>query len=633
MLPPQDLSGHQLGQYHLIRLLGEGGMGAVYEAEQLTIERTVAVKVLRADVAEQEGYIDRFKREVKIAATLQHPHILPVHDFGVDKGISFIAMRLVGGGSLADNLKEYGVPPLDRTLQVLKQLTDALGFAHQRGVVHRDLKPANILFDELGNAYLTDFGIAKVIGSATKMTKTGMMIGTPAYMSPEQWHGYEVEARTDLYALGIITYELLADSLPFVAQSTPVLMNKHINEPPDRIALIQGDAPESLKQFFTTALAKAPEERHLNAQVFFAEAEAAIHNAAEWLQGPMTNFKPLDYGDSDPRSTTEPPPPPPLRSSSRRPAIMVGIGLLAVVILIGVLIVFLGGSDDDGDGVKSAAQNEATETLTSTATEANVIDVPSDTPESSSDTALPTTQAPSETPTTIATATNTIRPIEVAISVVTLTLRPTATNTATQTPSPTNLPSITPTSTPSITSTFTPIPSITPSPTVPTDTPTSTNTATPTQTLTMTPTPTITLTPTPTTPVGHRMRLFYDENSLYLWNPMGPEWPVSPLTFEPLDASGFPTDRHMTGAAWTQFYGFVEPNACMAIEITQETTWLRPRECQYHNARLNPPRDYEIVFWVQHGNAVEFRVLWQEQEIARCPIATEAHTCDIYAPE
>jgi len=197
------LSGQQMGQYILQDQIGEGGMAIVYRAIQPSIDRAVAIKVLPRHLVERNPlFLDRFYREVQIAAQLQHPHIVPIHDFGEHDGLPYIVMAYLSGGSLADWLKGYGALELDAVSAVLQQIGAALDFAHQRGVVHRDFKPGNILFDAMGNAYLTDFGLAKIQG-AEAITLTDTMIGTPDYIAPDWSEEQEPTASVDIYAMAI----------------------------------------------------------------------------------------------------------------------------------------------------------------------------------------------------------------------------------------------------------------------------------------------------------------------------------------------------------------------------------------------------------------------------------------------
>ena len=230
-----DLSGRMLGQYRLKELIGVGGMAAVYRARQESMDRDVAIKIMATQLASNEEFVARFEREARVIARLQHPHILPVIDFGRENDQIYLVMRLVEGGVLSERLARttLSIQQVDR---FLTQIASALEYAHQRGVIHRDLKPNNVLLDEEDNGYLTDFGIAKMLaGSSTSqlsLTSTGSVMGTPSYMAPEQWRSEPVDARTDIYALGIIVYEMLMGVLPFQSDTPFGMMYKHFDAPP-----------------------------------------------------------------------------------------------------------------------------------------------------------------------------------------------------------------------------------------------------------------------------------------------------------------------------------------------------------------------------------------------------------------
>ncbi len=224
-----DLTGQVFGQYKLGARIGKGGMAAVYRARQESMDRDVAIKVMAAELAHNEEFVARFEREARVIARLQHPHILPVIDFGRSGEFVYLVMRMVDGGTLSDRLIE-GSLTIEHVNRFLSQVGSALEYAHQRGVIHRDLKPNNVLLDDADNTYLTDFGIAKMIAGVTgnqALTSTGAVMGTPAYMAPEQWRSEPVDARTDIYALGIILYEMLIGGLPFQADTPFGMMYKH----------------------------------------------------------------------------------------------------------------------------------------------------------------------------------------------------------------------------------------------------------------------------------------------------------------------------------------------------------------------------------------------------------------------
>ncbi|MGY6587979.1 MAG: SUMF1/EgtB/PvdO family nonheme iron enzyme [Wenzhouxiangella sp.] len=220
----------QFGKYRILSLLGRGGMADVYEAEDTDIGRRVALKLLPSVFSRDEERTARFQKEIRACATLDHPGIVAVFDIGEHEGVYFYTMAMLPAGDLKVRLAEGALDPR-MAMRVLKELAEALSYAHSKGFVHRDVKPENILFRENGSAVLTDFGIARVIGGSTRMTATGLSIGTPHYMSPEQARGADVDARSDLYALGIVFHEMLTGQVPFDANDSLAIGIRHLQDP------------------------------------------------------------------------------------------------------------------------------------------------------------------------------------------------------------------------------------------------------------------------------------------------------------------------------------------------------------------------------------------------------------------
>ncbi|HLB49915.1 MAG TPA: serine/threonine-protein kinase [Anaerolineales bacterium] len=270
--------GQTIGNYKVLDKIGEGGMGAVYKAEQPAIHRTVVLKVLSASVADSPQMLDRFKRELDIIARLEHPHILPVYDFGQVEGNPYIAMRFMGGGSLLDRLRDRSLSR-EQLLHCFEQIAEALDYAHERNIIHRDLKPANVLLDERGNAYLADFGLAKTLEGAGDLTATGSILGTPAYMSPEQARGEKLDVRSDIYSLAVMLYEVLAGQLPFKSNTAMGFIQKHLIETPPPITSIKPDLPDDLDDIVAAALAKDRNLRPARASDFVKSVRAALGGA------------------------------------------------------------------------------------------------------------------------------------------------------------------------------------------------------------------------------------------------------------------------------------------------------------------------------------------------------------------
>jgi tRNA A-37 threonylcarbamoyl transferase component Bud32 len=256
----EDLSGRSFGPYRIVGPLGAGGMAAVYKAYQPAVDRHVALKVLPRHFAQDREFLKRFEQEATILAGLQHPHILPVHDYGDSDGFTFIVMPFIKTGTLADAIDEHPLP-LEQITRVITQVGDALDYAHARGLVHRDVKPSNILIDERGNCLLADFGIAKILEGADKLTATGGLIGTPKYMSPEQGMGQAVDGRSDLYSLGVVLYEMATGRVPYEAETPIAVVIKHIRDPLPLPRAINPDMPEALERVILRSIHKEPAER------------------------------------------------------------------------------------------------------------------------------------------------------------------------------------------------------------------------------------------------------------------------------------------------------------------------------------------------------------------------------------
>jgi serine/threonine-protein kinase len=260
----ENLTGKQLGPYRIIEPLGEGGMAAVYKSYQPGMDRSVALKVLPRHFASDPQFLARFIQEARVIANLEHQNILPVYDFGESDGYTYLVMRFVDGGTLADLLQRERLS-LPQVRHVVSQVGGAIAYAHARGVLHRDIKPSNVLIDATGNCLLGDFGLAKMAEGNSRLTQTGGIMGTPAYMSPEQGLGNPVDARTDIYALGVILYEIVTSRLPFLADTPVALILKHVHDPliPPRIH--NPELSEGFEQVILKALAKSPADRFATA--------------------------------------------------------------------------------------------------------------------------------------------------------------------------------------------------------------------------------------------------------------------------------------------------------------------------------------------------------------------------------
>ncbi|HEY6320916.1 MAG TPA: protein kinase, partial [Thermoanaerobaculia bacterium] len=249
-----------IGNYRIVEKVGEGGMGTVYRALDVMLEREVAIKAIRPELSREPEIIERFRAEAKMLARLSHPAIATIYSFFVDGEDVFLAMEFVRGRSLSGVLQTAGPLPWERTVSLLAGALDGIEQAHRVGIVHRDLKSDNLMVTESGTVKVMDFGIARLIGSS-RLTRTGLLVGTLHYMAPEQIRGEEVDRRTDVYALGAVLYEMLTGRVPFQGSSDYAVLKAHVEEHPAPPSAAMPGLPPWLDRAILKALAKAPAER------------------------------------------------------------------------------------------------------------------------------------------------------------------------------------------------------------------------------------------------------------------------------------------------------------------------------------------------------------------------------------
>jgi len=321
-----NLIGESLGGYRILEPLGTGGMAEVYKAYQPSMDRYVAIKVIKPEKVQDETFLERFRREARAVSRLEHLHILPVYDYGQDRGRHYLVMRYMDWGTLKDRMAQ-GPMPLPDVVRISSQVGNALAYAHRRDIYHRDIKPSNILMDEEGNAFLTDFGVAKMMEVSVQLTGTGVGVGTPAYMSPEQGQGRTMDGRSDVYSLGVMLYEMVVGQKPYRATTPLAVVYMHIHEPLPLPRHARPDVPEAVERVILKAMAKDPDDR-------FQTADEMV-DALAAVEAPPTELTPTTStaGEAAP-------------SALRRLPWKI-IGPVAGVILIAALAAWLAGVTPD----------------------------------------------------------------------------------------------------------------------------------------------------------------------------------------------------------------------------------------------------------------------------------------------
>jgi serine/threonine-protein kinase len=370
MTTTDELIGKTIGGYQILDVVGKGGMATVYRAQQVSMNRVVAVKVLPVQFLNDDTYLQRFNQEVAIVSKLEHRSIVPVHDYGEHNGQPYIVMRYMPGGSVDDLLNDGPLEP-ERILDIYEQIAPALDYAHSKNVLHRDLKPSNILLDDDGGAYLTDFGIARVLGEqqASGITTQGV-VGTPSYMSPEQAQGLALDGRSDIYALGIMLFELATGRRPFESDTPYGVAVLQVTAPPPSPRTYNPQLSFAFEQVIYMALRKKREERYPNAVALVDALKRALNKPVMTVHDTQPSFQRPPVPQAQPQMVQPPPAQPvyalpsnpaanpaqvpsgysqpvPRRRPSRPSSLWVsaavgallGCGVLAVVALIALIIV------------------------------------------------------------------------------------------------------------------------------------------------------------------------------------------------------------------------------------------------------------------------------------------------------
>lgn len=349
------------GRYELEELVGHGGMSSVYKAHDSLLERNVALKVLHQQYNEDDDFVERFKREARSVAQLQHPNIVTVIDRGEEDGRQYIVFEYIDGENLKELVVRKGRLRVRDALEIALEIARGLAFAHEHGLVHRDVKPQNVLLNGDGRAKVTDFGIARSLDVEHGMTQTGTILGTSNYIAPEQASGQPVEAYTDVYSLGIVLYEMLTGEVPFPGESFVAVAMKHIQEPSPSVLDARGDVPLRIAEMVDRALEKDPEHRFPTMDHFAAEIEACLAELDSGEDGAVTMIVPAAHRLQQQRHR---------KPVSRLPVLIGLLGALAVAaVVLGLLtlrghgqgvpigapitIAGVGAYDPFGDGIEN----------------------------------------------------------------------------------------------------------------------------------------------------------------------------------------------------------------------------------------------------------------------------------------
>ncbi len=382
----EDVIGKTLGGYEIKEELGRGGMATVYRAYQPKLDRYVAIKVLPSYFAHDETFMGRFEREAKAVAGLHHPNILTVHDYGEEGGQTYLVMELVEGGTLHERLGQQWA--LKEVQKIVGRVGDALAYAHGQGIVHRDIKPSNILMQREDWPLLADFGLAKAMTGSVSLTREGVAIGTPEYMSPEQAQGNPVDERSDVYSLGVVLYEMVTGRQPFQADTPVSVLYKHVKDPPPPPRSFRPALPEVVEAVILKALAKDPADRYQKMEDMVSALENAVAQAEESLKTIELKKEELERR---PRLETPSPPPdlprvvPVGKVAEPRQGLPVWVwgvvGVIALLIIVGGIFLFSQGGGPTATPTAAALAESPTAAGVPTETKTTTVASPTATPE------------------------------------------------------------------------------------------------------------------------------------------------------------------------------------------------------------------------------------------------------------
>jgi hypothetical protein len=360
-------SGTSFAGHRVEGVVGRGGMGVVYRATHLALDRIVALKVIREDFAEDEEFRERFRREAKLAASLEHPNVLPVMDAGEEGGVLYITMRFVAGTDLGGLIRDQGPVPPERVATIAREVGGALDAAHESGLIHRDVKPANILLDGRGGdgrSYLTDFGLTRRQASGAALTGTGQMVGTLNYVAPEQIEGRDVDHRVDVYSLACVLFEALAGKPPYARDSEVATMYAHLQEPPPDLAEIRPATPGAVSDALLRGMAKDREERFGSAGELGRAVAAGMAPTAVSRDDPPAKAATGPSGGATPATVPAAREEPDERArrptgGGARPRVRlawIAAGLAAAAIVAVGVIALAGGGEDSGESAAGTGE-------------------------------------------------------------------------------------------------------------------------------------------------------------------------------------------------------------------------------------------------------------------------------------